>query len=134
MWKVELFEGQMLHGRAGDDASVEIPVPNLIERFVKSLKVLRRGVLGDVALRRNQLQLNLEGGVSQQTGKLNLRLDFLGHQVYQQNLQRADILRNSPPLGHDENVFPVENIHRRQVIRDFNRHKRSFPVFPDYLT
>ena len=22
----------------------------------------------------------------------------------------------------------------RQVIRDFNRHKRSFPVFPDYLT
>ncbi len=119
---IDFFKGQMLHRRTRDDASVKIAVPDFIKRFIEGMQVLGRRIDAGVCFRSHQFQVNLQGSVAQKTRELNFCLDFFGHQVDQEDLERTDILGDSASLGHDEDVFLMQNINGWQPVGYFNRH------------
>ena len=119
---VDLFKRKVLHRRAGDDEAVKILVLHLVKRLVKRQHVLLRGIFRYMAPRRDELELNLQGSVSEHAGKLRLRVDLRRHQVQKQNAQRANVLRDGARFGHHEDVFLPERLGRGELIGNFNRH------------
>ena len=78
---VHFFKRHMFDGRARNDHSVEITVFYVLERFIKGQQMLLRDVFRLMGGRVNKLHFNLQRSVSQKSGKLRLRFDFLRHQV-----------------------------------------------------
>ena len=75
----------------------------------------------------DELQLDLDGRVAQHAGKLSLGLDLGGHQIHDEHAQGTDILCHGAGLGHEEYVFPVQDLCRRQIVGYFNRHASHSP-------
>ena len=117
-----LLKVQLLHRRAGDDHAVEIAVLYVLKIRVELEHVFLRGVFAHIGAGLHELQLHLQGRVAQQTGELGLRRNLGGHEIQQQNLQRADILRHGPVFGHDKDVFVFQYIGCGEQIRYFDRH------------
>ena len=69
-----------------------------------------------------QLCLDLNRRVAQQTQYLRLRLDLCRHKIENKYFQRAYILRYCPFLGHNENIFILQQLMRRQIAVYFYRH------------
>ena len=84
--------------------------------------MLAVGVLGLVADGFEQLHVDLQGGVGQLAQDLCLGDDLGGHQIENQQIQRADILVQGPVLGHDENVFPLQHAGGGQGVWDADGH------------
>ena len=80
-----LFEREVFDGRACDDQTVEFLAAglHLLEGAVKLGHVFGSGIAGLVFGHPDQRQFDLNRGCPQQTRKLVLCLDFLGHQVQQ---------------------------------------------------
>jgi len=76
----------------GNDQTVKITMFDLGKRFVKGKHMSLGCIFGYMIGRRDQVQFNLERGIAQYAGKLRLRIDFSGHQIEKQDLQRTDIL------------------------------------------
>ena len=79
-------------------------------------------MLGGVAAGLHQLQLHLQRGVAQQTGKLGLGLYLGGHKVQHKYLQGADILCHGPGLGHYEDILVGEHLGGGKLIGYLDRH------------
>ena len=62
-------------------------------------------ILGLVRAGVHQLQIHLQGCIAQQTAELGFRCNLGGHQIQQYDLQRTDILCNSPILGHHKDIL-----------------------------
>ena len=81
---------------------------------------------GDVrclmAHRLQQGHVHLQRRVGQQPGDLGLGGDLGGHQVQDQDLQRADMLGRCPLPVHDKDVFLVQCIVSRQSLGNDQRH------------
>ena len=93
----------------------------LIEALIEAKKMLLGGIFGLVGAGMHQLQMYLQGGVAQQSGKLGFRCNLGGHQVQQNDLQGTDILGNRPVLGHYKNILLLQDIHCRKIVGNLNR-------------
>ena len=82
---------------------------------------------GDVrclmADRLQQGHVHLQRRVGQQPGDLGLGGDLGGHQVQDQDLQRADMLGRCPLPVHDKDVFLVQCIVGGERFRDDEGHR-----------
>ena len=67
-------------------------------------------------------QIHLQGGIAQQAAQLRFRNDFRGHQVQQNDFQRADILPTGAVLGHDEYILLLQRLGCRQIVGNPDRH------------
>ena len=65
---------------------------------------------GRVAGGLQQGHVHLQRGVCQQPGDLSLGGDLGGHQVQDQNFQRANMLRQRPLPVHDKDVFFIQGV------------------------
>jgi hypothetical protein len=119
---VHFLKLHQLHRRAGDDQAVKGAVGHLVEGFVKGEHMLLGCVFGYMAAGGDQLQVDLQGRVSQNPGQLGLGVHLGGHQVQKQDLQRPDILGDGPGLGHDEDIFLCQRAGGRQLVGNFNGH------------
>ena len=111
-----------LHRRAGNDHAVIRLAAHLIERLVEREHVLLGRVFRDVGFHHQQLQLHLNRRVAQQARQLRFGGDFGGHQVQQEDFQRANILRFRARIGHDEYVFAPQRAGGGQVVRNADWH------------
>ena len=110
---VHLLKVHGLHRGTGDDHAVVAVVLHLVKGLVKSLKVGSRHMGGRVAGSLQQGHVHLQRGVGQQPGDLGLGGDLGGHQVQDQDLQRADVLCQCPLPVHDKDVFFIKGIKGR---------------------
>ena len=129
-----LLKLELLHRRARDDQAVEVLLAHLVKRLVEGEHVLLGRVFGDVALHHQQLQLDLQRRVAQQARQLRLRRDLGGHEVEQQQTQRADLLRVGARLMHDEDVLALQHFPRRQVVGNLDGHGRGLLFWKSALS
>ena len=125
----DLLKRHLLHRCAGDDQPVEPAVAHVLERLIEFQQMLAGRVFGFVAVRVDELQLHLQRRVAEQPRQLRLCGDFGGHEIQNENLQRADVLRDGPRLVHDKNILVRQRFFAgRQAVRDHNGHGvGSFP-------
>ncbi len=102
---IHLLKVHGLNRCAGDDHPVVAVILHLVEGLIKRLQMGCSDMGGGVAGRLQQGHMDLQGGVRQQTGNLGLGGDLGGHQVQDQDLQRADVLGSGPLPVHDEDIF-----------------------------
>ena len=88
------------------------------------------GVAGNMGARVHQFDLYLQRGIAQQAGKLCFRVDLCGHQVQDEQLQRADILRDGTRFGHHEDVFFRERPDGGQLVWNLDGHGRTASLCP----
>ena len=119
---VHLLEVHGLDGCPRDDHAVVAVILHLVEGLIEGLEVCRRDMGGCVAGRLHQGHVHLNGGIGQQAGNLGLGGDLGGHQVEDEDLQRADVLGKGALTVHDEDVFVVEGIVSGQGLGDDQRH------------
>ena len=119
---VDVLELHLFHRRAGHDHAVVFFVADLVKRLIEREHVLRGGVPDFVGRRLQQLDVDLQRRVGKQAQELRFGFDLGRHQVENQNLQRADILRLRARFGHDENVFAFEPLFCGQPVVDFDGH------------
>ena len=117
-----LFKLEAFHRRPRDDKTVIIPVFDVRKlqiRFVQ-IGIVRMGCFPGHGT--GKVHFDLQWTVSQQPQQLQLRGFLQGHQVQDQDLQRADILGHGPLLRNGDNSFFLQVFHCRQLVCDFHRH------------
>ena len=70
----------------------------------------------------NQFKIYLKRRIAQNSRKLGLRIDFYGHEIQKQDLQRTDILRHGTGFRHEEDVFFFQRFCGGKLVWDFDRH------------
>ena len=126
---VHLLKVQKLYGGTRDDHAVVFLVADVVKGLVEGEEMLLRRVLGLVGLSADEGQLDLQGGISQDSRDLRFGLDLFGHEIEKHDTQRTDVLGNGSRLGHHKDIFIGKGLHGRQIIGDFNGHFKSSPVF-----
>ena len=58
-----------------------------------------------------EIQLDLQRCVSQETSKLRLSRDLGRHQIEKNNMKRTNILRHRAGIRHDKYVFPRQRFY-----------------------
>ena len=119
---VHLLKVHGLHRGTGDDHAVVAVVLHLVKGLVECIQMGGRHMGGGVAGRLQQGHMHLQRRVGQQTGDLGLGGDLGGHQVQDQDLQRADVLCQCPLPVHDKDVFFIKGIVGGQGLGDDQRH------------
>ena len=94
---------------------------------VELREIVTRGVCGDVGLRVDEIHLHLQGRVAEQTQELRLRHILDRHEVQNEDAQRADVLPVRARRIHDEYVFALKDVRRRQIVRYLDWHYAPFP-------
>ena len=107
---IHLLKVHGLHRSTGDDHAVVAVMLHLVEGLIKGLQMGRGDVRCLMAHRLQQGHVHLQRRVGQQPGDLGLGGDLGGHQVQDQNFQRADMLRQRPLPVHDKDVFFIQGI------------------------
>ena len=120
---VDLLERHLLHRRARDDQAVIVDVADVVERAVERLQVAGAYVRGLVRLGAQQVHLHLQRRVGELAHDLRLGGNLGGHQVQDQDLQRADMLGRCPLPVHDKDVFLVQGIVGGERFRDDEGHR-----------
>ena len=95
----------MLHRRPGDNHPVIVFVPDLCKGGVEGFQVRQGSILGNMGRHMHQLNIHLQGGITEQPENLGFRLNLLGHNIENQDLQRTDVLLLCPIMGHDEDIL-----------------------------
>ena len=84
-------------------------------------------VLGTMAHRLEQFDLDLKGRVREFAQKLRLRLDFRWHKVQDENAKRTYVLVDCTVLRHHEDVLALEYAGGRKRIRNSDWHGQILP-------
>ena len=119
---VHLFERQVLHRRTGDHESVVIVVAERVKRLVELDQMVGADVGGLVRGGLHEVDLHLQRGLGDQAEQLGLRLDLLGHEVEDHQLERADTLTFRLGFLQREDAFRIEYGSGRQAAGDLDRH------------
>ena len=119
---VDVLEVEQLNGGSRDDETVVVLVAHLGEGGVEGLEVLGSDVFRLVADGLKQLDLDLKRRVGELAQDLGLGGDLRGHEVQQEELQRADVLVHRAKLRHDEDVLALESGGCGQRIRNADGH------------
>ena len=122
---IHFLERHLLHGRAGDDETVEFFVLDLIEGGVVIQQMFRVCVLGFVGGGVQECDLHLKRRVGKQPQDLRFGGDLGRHEVQDRNTQGADVLMQRTVFVHDEDIFVLEGFPGGKGGRDFYRHVRS---------
>ena len=127
---IDFLERHLLDGSTGDDHTVERAVLHVVEVLVERQHVFGIHVLRLVRLHLQQLQMHLQRGVSQKARQLRLGRDLRGHQVQQQDLQRADVLPFRAGFLHDEDILFIQCFNGRKAVGYADRHIHTSHFFP----
>ena len=120
---IHLLKVHGLHRSAGDDHAVVAVMLHLVKGLIKGLQMGRGDVRCLMAHRLQQGHVHLQRRVGQQPGDLGLGGDLGGHQVQDQDLQRADMLGRCPLPVHNKDVFLVQGIVGGERFRDDEGHR-----------
>ena len=116
---IDLFKGQVLHRRAGDDQSIKFLVADLIKGLVKSRAGALRGCSCSRGwLVRSRVISTWSGELPKQAQQLGFGGDLGRHQVEDGDLQRADILVHRAVFTHHKDIFAVQSFFGGQCIGD----------------
>ena len=99
---------QKFHGSSGDDHAVVVVFFDVVKGIVEGDEMLHGSVLWMMGSRDQQIQLHLNGCVSDKTCDLGLSLYFFGHQIEQKYFKRTDLLSSSSGFRHYEDIFAFE--------------------------
>ena len=83
------------------------------------------GVLGDVAFRLEELDVDLKRGVGQLAEKLGLGDDFGGHQIEYEQVQGPDVLVKGTALRHHKDVLPLQHAGGGERVGNSDGHGRA---------
>ena len=119
---IHLLKIHRLHRGTGDDHAVVAVIFDLFKGLIKRLQMGCRDMGGRMAGRLQQGHMHLQRGVGQQPGDLGLGGDLGGHQVEDQDFQRADMLGSGPLPVHDEDIFFIQGIVSGERFGDDERH------------
>ena len=122
---VHVFKVHLFHRRACDDHAVVFLVLDLVKRLIKMQHVLGGRVFAFVRSRLQQLNIHLQGRITQQAQQLRFGLDLGRHQVENQDFQRTDVLRLCARRRHNKNVFALQPLLCRQTVVNFNGHSAT---------
>ena len=121
----DIFEGDGLHGRAGDDHAVELHLFHFRNGTVKLLHVRLGDVRALIARRPDEVDVHLQRSVAEQPHELGLRHLFCGHEVDDGDFQRADVLRARALRVHDEDLLAAQRRIGGYVFRNDDGHIAS---------
>ena len=102
---LELFDGS-----PGDDHAIELLGTHLLELTVEHHHVLNGCILGSMALELHKTDVELKGGVGEQTDQVCLCGNLQRHQVEDDYFQRADILRMGTGIVHHEDILMFQQV------------------------
>ena len=105
---IHLLKFHQFHRRTGDDHAVKLPVLQFIEGLIECQQMLLRNILGLMGGHMHQFKMDLQGCITQQTGKLGLCGNLGRHQVQQHDLQRTDILTGGSAFRHNKNILLLQ--------------------------
>ena len=118
----DVLEVEQLDRRAGDDQPVELARARLGEGLVEGGHVLVRGIARAVLGHADEREFDLERRRADDPGDLGFGLDLLRHQVYQPDLERADVLAQRRLLGHHHHALARQHVMGGQVLGDLDGH------------
>ena len=107
---------QLLHRRAGDYHAVVLLLTHLAKVEIEHHHVLDRRILRRMTTELHKADLQLEGGIRQQTDKVGLCRNLQRHQVENGNLQRTDVLRMGAGIIHHEDVLLLQQVYGRKPV------------------
>lgn len=124
----DLLKRHLFHRCAGNDQPIEPALLHVLECLIEFQQMFAGRVFGFVAVRVNEFQFYLKRRVAEQSRQLRFRGNLGRHEVQNEDLQRADVLRDGPRLIHDKNILGRQCFRGRQAVRDHNGHGvASFP-------
>ena len=88
----------------------------VLRKWVESLHVLDGRVLADVRFKFHQMHLDWERTVRKQPGQVGFRLDFLWHEVQDDDAQRPHVPGIYLSVTHDEDILFFEELDGRQPL------------------
>ena len=122
---MNLFERHLLDRRAGDDEAVEFVGLDVVEIAIELVQIDSGGIFGGVTFGGEENGFDLDGRVAEQPEELRFRGFLGGHQVEDGDVQRANVLRQSAALIHDEDVFLGQNRRGGEAVGDVYGHARN---------
>ena len=118
----KLHHANLIYGGAGEDHAIEEFIPDIVQMTVELFHVARRYVSGFVARRGQQRELDLQRGIAEQPGILDFRFMLLGHEVEQDDLERADVLAQGTLLPDELDALFLEFFAGGECAGNFDRH------------
>ncbi len=119
---VNLFKLHIFNGSTCNHHAVKAFALYIFKDLVKLEHMLFGNIFRFMRSGLEQLRLDLNRRIAQQTQYLRLCLDLRRHQIENEYFQRAYVLRHSPFLGHNENIFIFQQLVCRQITVYFYRH------------
>ena len=113
---VHLFVFQMFHRRPCDNHSIKLFILHQLKVPVKGFHVFNGGILVCVAFHLHESDFNLQRRIGKQANQVCFSRDFQRHQVQNDNAQRTDVLRGSPRIVYDEDVFLFQQLNGGKFI------------------
>jgi hypothetical protein len=113
----------MLNGRACDDQTIELFMLHFFEGTIKRVQVLAGRILRLMTPHSQQADVRLQRRVAQQPQQLRFRGLLDGHEVQDCDLERPDVLVESPILFHHENLLSLQYLFRWKIVRYFDWHR-----------
>ena len=98
---------------------------HLIERPVELREIVHRRVARRIALRIDEIHLDLQRAVAEQPQELRLRDVLDRHEIQDEDFERTDVLCIRPVRIHDEDILPLEDMGGRQVVRYLDWHENT---------
>ena len=81
----------------------------------------------NIGLGVDEVHLHLQGRVAEETQELRLGHVLDRHEVQNEDAQRTDVLTVRARRIHDEDVLPLKDVRRGQIIWYLDRHCSPFP-------
>ena len=103
----DILELHVFDRRTRDDHAVVFFMADIVKRAVERRQIILRRMRRDIRARINEVNLDLQRRIAEQTQKLRLRNRLDRHQVQNQNMKRTDILLIRTIRIHNENIFTL---------------------------
>lgn len=91
-----------------------------------------RHMSGLMAFRMDQFQFDLDRRITKQPGQLRFGFDLGRHQIQEHHMQWTDILRKRPLFCHHKDVFLIERLCCRKILRNLDGHVSTPPAPGQY--
>ena len=110
------FKLQILHRRTCNNHSVKVFIGHLLKIAIKHHHVLHRSVLRRMAFQLHEVYLQLQRCIWKQPYEVGFRCNLQRHEIKNRYFKRTYILSGGTRIVHDEDVFFLQYVYRRQPV------------------
>ena len=114
---VHLFVFQMFHRRPCDNHAIELFILHQLKVPVKGFHVLNGRILGSVPLHLHESDFNLQRRIGKQANQVCFSRNLQRHQIQDNDAQRTYVLRGSPRIVYDKDIFLFQQLNGGKLIR-----------------